>query len=109
MLSEKNTFSKKQYGFFTTLADPPPPGLAKDHKKYGFFFRNPSLRTINIYLREMRKVDWHILETLNDLCLWAGPVFPMIGHFYVSINRAMGGAACRVGRTACKKPKNSHF
>ena len=35
----KNTFflSKKQYGFFTTLADPPPPGLAKDHKKYGFF------------------------------------------------------------------------
>ena len=34
---------KKQYGFFTTLADPPPPGLAKDHKKYGFFFRHPSL------------------------------------------------------------------
>ena len=32
-----NTFSKKQYGFFTTLADPPPPGLAKDHKKYVFF------------------------------------------------------------------------
>ena len=22
---------------------PPPPGLAKDHKKYGFFFRHPSL------------------------------------------------------------------
>ena len=43
MLSEKILFSKKQYGFFTTLADPPPPGLAKDHKKYGFFFRNPSL------------------------------------------------------------------
>ena len=21
----------------------PPPGLAKDHKKYGFFFRTPSL------------------------------------------------------------------
>ena len=37
MLSEKILFSKKQYGFFTTLADPPPPGLAKDHKKYGFF------------------------------------------------------------------------
>ena len=37
MLSEKKTFSQKQYGFFTTLADPPPPGLAKDHRKYGFF------------------------------------------------------------------------
>ena len=37
MLSEKNTFSKKQYGFFTTLADPPPPSLAKGHKKYVFF------------------------------------------------------------------------
>ena len=37
----KNTFSKKQYGFFTTLADPPPPGLAKDHKNTGFFFSDP--------------------------------------------------------------------
>ena len=73
----------------------------------------PSPRTIHQYpmdryQREMKKVDWHILETLNDLCLWAGPVFPMIGHFYVSINRAMGGA-CRVGRAGYKNPKNSHF
>ena len=47
MLSEKNTFSKKQYGFFTTLAAPPSPGLAKDHKKYVFFFRTPSLTSSN--------------------------------------------------------------
>ena len=74
----------------------------------------PSPRTIHQYpmdryQREMKKVDWHILETLNDLCLWAGPVFPMIGHFYVSINRTMGGG-CRVGAGhQCKKPKISHF
>ena len=43
--SLKNTFLKKAVWFFITLADPPPPGLAKDHKKYGFF-RHPSL-TIN--------------------------------------------------------------
>ena len=23
--------------FFTTLADPPPPGMVKDHTQYGFF------------------------------------------------------------------------
>ena len=39
----------------------------------------------------MKRIDWHILETLNDLCLWDAPVFPMIGHFYVSINPTMGG------------------
>ena len=38
----------------------------------------------------MKRIDWHILETLNDLCLWDAPVFPMIGHFYVSINPTMG-------------------
>jgi len=52
----KNTFSKKQYGFFTTLADPPPPGLAKDHKKYGFFFRNPSLRRIQMSPRYLSPI-----------------------------------------------------
>ena len=50
---KKYFFSKKQYGFFTRLADPPPPGLAKDHKKYGFFFRNPSLSAIY----------WHYQDT----------------------------------------------
>ena len=37
MLSEKNTFSKKQYGFFTTLADPRPPVWQKTIKNTGFF------------------------------------------------------------------------
>jgi len=50
MLSEKILFSKKQYGFFTTLADPPPPGLAKDHKKYGFFFGTLPLSSDESYL-----------------------------------------------------------
>ena len=30
--------------FLLPSATPPPPGLAKDHKKYVFFFRHPSLR-----------------------------------------------------------------
>ena len=46
---KKITFSKKQYGFFTTLADPHPPGLAKDHKK----FRTPSLRALLIYFTKI--------------------------------------------------------
>ena len=33
----KILFSKKQFGFLTTLADPPP-GLAKDHTFSQFFF-----------------------------------------------------------------------
>ena len=41
-LWKKYLLSKKQYGFLTTLADPPDPGMVKDHKKYGDFFRNPS-------------------------------------------------------------------
>ena len=41
MLSEKILFQKSSMVFL--LPSPTPPGLAKDHKKYGFFFRNPSL------------------------------------------------------------------
>ena len=42
MLSEKNTFSKKQYGFFTTLADPP---VWQKTIRNTFFFWTPSLIT----------------------------------------------------------------
>ena len=38
----KNTFPKKQFGFFITLGDPPP-GLVKDHTFPEIFFLNPSL------------------------------------------------------------------
>ena len=42
MVSDTNTI-QKQYGFFTTLADPSPLGLAKYHTFSRFFLRNPSL------------------------------------------------------------------
>ena len=65
MLSEKNTFSKKQYGFFTTLADPP--GLAKDHKKYVFFFRHPSLTKALAKSSSCTSVRYQIAAGLNVL------------------------------------------
>ena len=41
----KNTISKKHYGFFTTLADPPPPVWQKTIKNTGFFFGTLPLGT----------------------------------------------------------------
>ena len=69
MLSEKILFSKKQYGFFTILADPPPPGFAKDHKKYGFFFRNPSLsHMVMIMMMMMVIVRVMVISLMMIVC-----------------------------------------
>ena len=43
-LSEKYLFSKKQFGFFTPLADPPPLVWQKDHTFSEYVFLRPSLR-----------------------------------------------------------------
>ena len=41
MLSEKNSFSKKQYGFFTTLAEHPTPRVWEKTQEKPEFFPNP--------------------------------------------------------------------
>ena len=75
MLSEKILFSKKQYGFLTTLADTPP-GLAKDHKKYGVFFRNPSLtkclQNLEIF-RKLPKFPKLLVTSAAPFALIQGP------------------------------------
>ena len=50
----KLLFSKKQFGFLTTLADPPPRVWQKTILFPNFFFLNPSLSTLSVSLRKWK-------------------------------------------------------